>query len=100
MWEAEANRELLAQFVLCSYMSARIEQRARGSGMNTLTNTSCTQYAVIQVRQSDGGIERFVIPYQNEEVLREFLAPPSIVASGLLSLDEARNEYVVVETTM
>lgn len=67
--------------------------------MNTLTNTSSTQYALIELRQSDGGIERFVIPYQDEEVLREFLAPPCIIASGFLSADEATEESVVVQTT-
>jgi hypothetical protein len=52
-------------------------------------NNSSQRYAVIQVRQSDGGIERFVIAYKDERVLRELLAKPSILATGFLSRDEA-----------
>lgn len=96
---AEAYRDLLARFVLTSFVYP-LHKWDGGSGMNMLTNASCTQYAVIQVRQSDGGFERFVIPYQDEEVLREFLAPPAIIASGLLSLDEATQECLVEQKIM
>lgn len=52
-------------------------------------NRSRVQYAVIQVRQGHGSSERFVIAYLDERVLREFLAKPSIVATGFSSFDEA-----------
>lgn len=57
--------------------------------MKTLTNSWHVQYAVIQIRQTDGGIERFVLSYHDEQVLREFLAKPCIAASGFSSPDEA-----------
>lgn len=47
------------------------------------------QYAVIQVRRSDAGLERFVIGYEDERTLRQLLARPSIVATGFSSRDEA-----------
>jgi hypothetical protein len=52
-------------------------------------NSSRLQYAVIQVRESDSGIERLVIGYQDEWILRQFLAKRSIVATGFSTRDEA-----------
>ena len=46
-------------------------------------------YAVIQVRQSDSGIDRCVIGYRDERTLRQLLAKCSIVATGFVSRDEA-----------
>jgi hypothetical protein len=47
------------------------------------------RYAVIEVLQTETGHERIVIAYQSEESLRDLIAAPSIVASGLASRDEA-----------
>ena len=57
--------------------------------MKTSTNSSGVQYAIIQVHQCDGDIERFAIAYNDERVLREFLARPCIVATGFSSHGEA-----------
>ena len=57
--------------------------------MKTLNNSSFEQYAVIQIRQSDGGVERFVMGYHDECTLRQFLAKSSIFATGFSSRDEA-----------
>jgi hypothetical protein len=57
--------------------------------MEILSNSFPVQYAVIQVHQSDGGTERFVMRYQYEQDLRQFLDKRSIVATGLVSRDEA-----------
>lgn len=57
--------------------------------MKTSNNASRVEYAVIQVRQSDGGLERFVIGYEDERAVRQLLAKSSIVATGFLTRDEA-----------
>lgn len=57
--------------------------------MEMLSNSFPVQYAVLQVHQSDGGTERFVMGYQYERDLRQFLDKRSIVATGLVSRDEA-----------
>lgn len=53
------------------------------------SRTSPVQYAVIQVRESDAGMERCVIGYRDERALRRLLAKRSIVATGFSSRDEA-----------
>lgn len=60
--------------------------------MEMPNNSSRVRYAVIQLRESDGSVERFVIGYENERTLRQFLAKPSIVATGFLSRDEATSQ--------
>ena len=60
--------------------------------MEMPNNSSRVRYAVIQLRQSDGRLERFVIRYDDERTLRQFLAKPSIVATGFLSRDEATSK--------
>lgn len=57
--------------------------------MKTYHNLSRVQYALIQVRESDRGIERLVISYHDERILRQFLAKRSIVATGFSTRDEA-----------
>ena len=57
--------------------------------MKTYNNPSRVQYALIQVRENDRGIERLVISYHDERILRQFLAKRSIVASGFSTRDEA-----------
>lgn len=65
--------------------------------MEILSN-SFPVYAVVQLHQSDGGTERFVIGYQDERALREFLDKRSIVATGFLSRDEATKKSLMAET--
>ncbi len=60
--------------------------------MKMPNNSSRVRYAVIQLRESDGSMERFVIGYEDERSLRQFLAKPSIVATGFLSRNEATNK--------
>ena len=60
--------------------------------MKTYNNSSHVQYAVIQVRESDSGIERLVISYHDERILRQFLAKRSIVATGFSTRDEATKD--------
>ena len=57
--------------------------------MQILSNAFPVQYAVIQFHQSDGGIERFVMEYQDERALRQLLDKRSILATGFVSRDEA-----------
>jgi hypothetical protein len=57
--------------------------------MKTQSNSLVVRYAVIQVRQSDGNIERFVMGYRDKRSLRDLLDKRSIVATGFLSRDEA-----------
>jgi hypothetical protein len=57
--------------------------------MKTPSSSSVVQYAVIQVHQSDGNIDRFVMGYRDERSLRNLLEKRSIVATGFLSRDEA-----------
>jgi len=66
--------------------------------MKTLNHSSGVRYAVIQVRQSDLGAEHFVIQYHDVRALRQFLAKPSIVATGFSSRDEATKESLIVGT--
>jgi len=60
--------------------------------MEIPSNLFPVQYAVIQLRQSNGGAERFVMGYQDERALRQLLDKRSIVATGFLSRDEATRE--------
>jgi hypothetical protein len=64
--------------------------------MKTYNNSSHVLYAVIQVRESDSGIERLVISYHDERILRQFLAKRSIVATGFSTRDEATLESCLV----
>ena len=62
--------------------------------MRTSNNSARVQYAVIQLRQSNGGIERFVIGYEDERAVRQLLVKSSIVATGFLTRDEATKRSV------
>ncbi len=57
--------------------------------MQTLIGGSRTLYAAIEARNADGAAERFVIAYTCEASLRELLAAPSIVASGIPTREHA-----------
>ena len=62
--------------------------------MKMPTNGSRVEYAVIQARQSDGGIERFVIGYEDERAVRQLLVQSSIVELGFLTRDEATARFL------
>jgi hypothetical protein len=47
------------------------------------------QYAVIEEMRSEGQVQRFVMAYQDEQLLRELIASPRIVATGFRSRDAA-----------
>lgn len=47
------------------------------------------QYAVIEELCSRGHAERFVMAYHDEQLLRELIASPRIVATGFRSRDAA-----------
>ena len=78
----------LAPIVLLDIAQQVHLTRTHGAHM-TSNNSSRVQYAIIQVRQCHGDIERFAIAYNDERVLREFLARPCIVATGFSSPGEA-----------
>jgi hypothetical protein len=65
-------------------------ERTQGDIVTGLVESSIAQYAVIQVRRTEGPSERFVIAYSNEESLRELIARPSIIACGFSSREEAQ----------
>jgi len=47
------------------------------------------QYAVIETFRTEGGSERFVLAYRNEQSLRYLIAAPCIAAFGFDSREEA-----------
>ena len=57
--------------------------------MSAVIGSSRMQYAVIEALQPGGGYECFVIAYRNEQLLREWIAAPCIVATGLASRNAA-----------
>lgn len=48
------------------------------------------QYAVIEVRRTDGPAERFVLAYSEERSLRDLIAGRNIIACGFTARDEAQ----------
>ena len=57
--------------------------------MNTLSEVSGIRYAVIEALRNESSSEQFVIAYRNEQLLREFIAAPCIIATGFVSRHEA-----------
>ncbi|MFY9910077.1 MAG: hypothetical protein WCF22_24905 [Candidatus Sulfotelmatobacter sp.] len=53
------------------------------------SKSSNVRYAVIEARWIARPAERFVIEYRSEESLRDLIARPSIIGSGLVSREEA-----------
>lgn len=47
------------------------------------------RYAVIEALRAEGGAERFVLAYRNEQSLRDLIAPPCIAAFGFSSREDA-----------
>lgn len=66
--------------------------------METHIDAAHTQYAAIQIVHSDTTTERFVLAYECERALRELLAEPSIIATGLASREEAEQRCLGGET--
>ncbi len=58
--------------------------------MTGLVDSAVSQFAVIEARRTEGPSERFVIAYPDEEVLRELIAGPSIIACGFASREAAQ----------
>lgn len=48
------------------------------------------QYAVIEVRRTDGPAERFVLAYSDERSLRGLIAGRNIITCGFAARDEAQ----------
>lgn len=48
------------------------------------------QYAVIEVRRTDGPAERFVLAYADERTLRDLIAGRNIIACGFVARDDAQ----------
>jgi hypothetical protein len=57
--------------------------------VNEVVDSSGVQYAIIAGLRTEAGPERLVIAYPNEESLRDLIAPPSIIAIGFSSREEA-----------
>jgi hypothetical protein len=47
------------------------------------------RYAVIEAIRAEGGSERFVLAYRNEQSLRDLIAAPCIAAFGFSSREDA-----------
>jgi hypothetical protein len=47
------------------------------------------RYAVIEAFRAEGGSERFVLAYRNEQSLRDLIAAPCIAAFGFSSREDA-----------
>jgi len=57
--------------------------------VNPSRKLSALRYAIIEALRSERRREQFVIAYRNEQLLREFIAAPCIIATGFSSRDEA-----------
>ena len=58
--------------------------------MTGFVDSPIAQYAVIEARRTEGPSERFVIAYSDEELLRDLIAGPSIIACAFASREEAQ----------
>ena len=58
--------------------------------MTVLADGAIAQYAVIEVRRTEGPSERLVCAYSSEESLRDLIAGPSIITCGFASREEAQ----------
>ena len=56
--------------------------------MNALV-VADVRYAVIEAFRAEGGSERFVLAYRNEQSLRDLIAAPCIAAFGFSSREDA-----------
>ena len=72
------------------YDSVRLESHGwtEGAVMNALV-VADVRYAVIEAFRTEGGSERFVLAYHNQQSLRDLIAAPCIAAFGLSSREEA-----------
>lgn len=59
--------------------------------MGSVVHIHRVQYAVVEAHCGKARSERFVVAYEKERSLREFIAAPRIIASGFSSEQEAAN---------
>ncbi len=57
--------------------------------MKILSSVSRVRYAIIEALRLDIGPERFVIAYRHENLLRQLIAAPCIIATGFSSRNAA-----------
>ena len=57
--------------------------------MKELVDIAGVRYAVLEVPRTEGGSERFVVVYRNENCLYEVIAAPRIIACGFPSREAA-----------
>ena len=69
------------------YVSSPRDGR-KGAVVNALV-VGDVRYAVIEVFRAEGGSERFVLAYRNEQSLRDLIAAPCIAAFGFSSREDA-----------
>jgi hypothetical protein len=89
MWDVSRDARTKFGMQLASFGGVQQFFRSGFETMKTLIDESRTLYAAIQARCPDGPAERFVISYTSEQVLRDLLAAPSIVATGCTSRERA-----------
>jgi hypothetical protein len=59
--------------------------------MGSVVHVHRVQYAVVEAHYGKARSERFVIAYEKERSLREFIAASRIIASGFSSEQQAAN---------
>jgi hypothetical protein len=59
--------------------------------MGSMVRVHRVQYAVVEAHYSKARLERFVLAYEREKSLREFIAAPRIIASGFSSEKQAED---------
>jgi hypothetical protein len=57
--------------------------------VNELVDIADVRYAVLEVPRTEGGSERFVVAYPNENCLYDVIAAPRIIAYGFSSRESA-----------
>jgi hypothetical protein len=75
--------------LLQAEVSGLIEVKTDGGHMARLVHSSSLHYAVINASSKTDPPERLVVPYRDENCLRDLIEAPSIVGLGFASRDEA-----------
>jgi len=63
--------------------------RKAGVVVKELVDVADVRYAVLEVPRTEGGSQRFVVAYPNEDCLYDVIAAPRIVACGFCSREAA-----------
>jgi len=66
--------------------------------MGSVVHVHRVQYAVVEAHYGKARSERFVVAYEKERSLREFIAAPRIIASGFSSEQQAANMLGAFDT--